>query len=327
MTLSRRLVLAAAPALAATAQAQPAQAQPTWPTRPVRVINPYAPGGASDIIMRSLAERLERLLGQPFIIDNRPGAGGSLGTGLAAQAAPDGYTLLVTNTGPLAVAPTLFPNLGYDPARSFSYIAMFGGIPLVCAVRGDSRLRTLADYAQAAKARPEAVSFGSSGVGSAGHLAGVLFGLQVEARLLHIPFRGAGEAQQAVLSGDTDSLWDTLAAHTGAIRAGTLRGLALTTEQGVASLPDVPTTAAAGFPGVLATNWFLLAGPAGLPTAIVERIDGAIRTAMAEPTLVERFTSVGLVPLAPRGATQIAAFVAAEGARWAPVVRASGATP
>jgi len=320
LTLTRRTALAASLAL-------PALAQPAWPTRPVRVINPYAPGGASDIIMRTLAERLERLLGQPFIIDNRAGAGGSLGTGLAAQAAPDGYTLLVTNTGPLAVAPTLFPSLPYDPARSFSYITMFGGIPLVCAVRGDSRMRTLADYAAAAKARPEAVSFGSSGVGSAGHLAGVLFGMEAGARLLHVPFRGAGEAQQAVLSGDTDSLWDTLAAHSGAIRAGTLRGLALSTEQGVASLPGVPTTAAAGFPGVVATNWFLLAGPAGLPAAIAERIDGAITAAMAEPAVAERFTGVGVVPLAPRGPAAIAAFVAAEAARWAPVVRASGATP
>ena len=320
MSLTRRTALAASLAL-------PGLAQPAWPTRPVRVINPYAPGGASDIIMRTLSERLERALGQPFIIDNRAGAGGSLGTGLAAQAAPDGYTLLVTNTGPLAVAPTLFPSLPYDPARSFSYISMFGGIPLVCAVKGDSRMRTLADYAAAAKARPEAISFGSSGVGSAGHLAGVLFGMQAGARMLHIPYRGAGEAQQAVLSGDTDSLWDTLAAHSGAIRAGSLRGLALSTEQAVASLPDVPTTVAAGFPGVIATNWFLLAGPAGLPAAIVERLDAAITASIAEPAVAERFASVGVVPLAPRGPAQIAAFVAAEGQRWAPVVRASGATP
>jgi len=322
LTITRRAALAAAIATPAAVSAQAA-----WPLRPVRIINPYAPGGASDIIMRTLAERLERSLGQPFIIDNRAGAGGSLGTGLAAQAAPDGYTLLVTNTGPLAVAPTLFSNLTYDPARSFSYITMFGGIPLLCAVRGDSRFTTLAQYAAAAAARPEAVSFGSSGVGSAGHLAGVLFGMQANARLLHVPFRGAGEAQQSVLSGDTDSLWDTLAAHAGAVRGGTLRGLALSSEAGVASLPNVPTTAQAGFPGVMASNWFLIAGPAGLSPAIAEKLDAAIQAAMAEPAVVERFASVGVVPLPPRGATQIAAFVAAEGARWAPVVRASGATP
>ncbi len=322
MLITRRAALAAALVAPAAVSAQPA-----WPTRPVRVINPYAPGGASDILLRTLAERLERSLGQPFVVDNRAGAGGALGTGLAAQAAPDGYTLLVTNTGPLAVAPTLFPNLNYDPARSFTYISMFGGIPLVCAVKGDSRFRTLRDYATAAAARPEAISFGSSGVGSAGHLAGVLFGMQTGARMLHVPFRGAGEAQQSVLSGDTNSLWDTLAAHSGAIRAGTLRGLALTSEQGVASLPDVPTTAVAGFPGVVASNWFLLAGPAGLPAAIAEKMDAAIQAGMAEPAVAERFANVGVVPLAPRGAAQIAAFVAAEGTRWAPVVRASGAAP
>jgi tripartite-type tricarboxylate transporter receptor subunit TctC len=322
MIITRRAALAAAIAAPAAVSAQPA-----WPTRPVRVINPYAPGGASDIIMRTLAERLERALGQPFIIDNRAGAGGALGTGLAAQAVPDGYTLLVTNTGPLAVAPTLFPNLNYDPARSFAYISIFGGIPLLCAVKGDSRYTTLAEYAAAAAARPEAVSFGSSGVGSAGHLAGVLFGMQANARLLHVPFRGAGEAQQSVLSGDTDSLWDTLAAHSGAVRAGTLRGLALSSERGVASLPQVPTTVQAGFPGVIASNWFLIAGPAGLSPAIAEKLDAAVTAAMAEPAVAERFTTVGVVPLAPKGADAIAAFVAAEGARWAPVVRASGATP
>lgn len=320
MLLTRRTVLV-------TSLAMPALAQPAWPNRPIRVINPYAPGGGSDIMMRTLAPHLERILGQPILIDNRAGAGGALGTGLAAQAAPDGYTLLITNTGPLAVAPTLMRGLNYDPIRSFAYITMFGGFPLVCAVKGDSRLRTLADYAAAARARPEAISFGSSGVGSAGHLAGVLFGMETGTRLLHVPFRGAGEAEQAVLSGETDSLWNTVAAHSGAIRGGTLRGLAFTSEEPLASLPDVPTVAAAGFPGVIATNWFVLAGPAGLPPAIGERMDAAIQQASADPAVAERFNGLGLTPLAPKGAAGIAAFVTAENTRWAPVVRASGATP
>lgn len=322
MIITRRAAFAAA--LAAPAAVS---AQSPWPTRPVRIINPYAPGGGSDIMLRTMSERLERSLGQPIIIDNRAGAGGALGTGMAAQAQPDGYTLLITNTGPLAVAPTMIRNLNYDPLRSFTYITMFGGIPLLCAVKGDSRLRTLRDYAAAAAARPEAISFGSSGVGSAGHLAGVLFGMEAGARLLHVPFRGASEAEQAVLSGDTDSLWNTLAAHAGAVRAGTLRGLALTSEQAVASQPDVPTTAAAGFPGVVASNWFLLAGPAGLPPAIAERMDAAIQAAVAEPAVATRFAGLGLEALPLRGPAQIAAYVAAENARWAPVVRASGATP
>ncbi len=322
MTITRRAAFAAAIAAPAAVSAQS-----PWPTRPVRIINPYAPGGGSDIMLRTMSERLERSLGQPIIIDNRAGAGGALGTGMAAQAQPDGYTLLITNTGPLAVAPTLMRNLNYDPGRSFTYITMFGGIPLLCAVKGDSRLRTLRDYAAAAAARPEAISFGSSGVGSAGHLAGVLFGMEARAQLLHVPFRGASEAEQAVLSGDTDSLWNTLAAHAGAVRAGTLRGLALTSEQGVASQPDVPTTVAAGFPGVIASNWFLLAGPAGLAPSIAEKMDAAIQAAVAEPAIATRFAGLGLEALPLRGSAQIAAYVAAEGARWAPVVRASGATP
>ena len=326
MPITRRATLAAALA-APLAGPVSVSAQPAWPTRPVRIINPYAPGGGSDIMLRTMSERLERSLGQPIIIDNRAGAGGALGTGMAAQAQPDGYTLLITNTGPLAVAPSMIANLNYDPRRSFTYITMFGGIPLLCAVKADSRMRTLRDYAAAAAARSEAISFGSSGVGSAGHLAGVLFGMEARARLLHVPFRGASEAEQAVLSGDTDSLWNTLAAHAGAVRGGTLRGLALTSEQAVASQPDVPTTGAAGFPGVIASNWFLLAGPAGLPAAIAEKMDAAIQAAVAEAPVAARFAGLGLEPLPLRGAMQIAAYVAAEGERWAPVVRASGATP
>ena len=166
------------------------RAQGAWPNRPVRILNPYAPGGTSDIIVRPIAERLQQKLGQPFIIENRAGAGGTIATAAGAQAAADGYTLLVTNTGPLAVAPALFPNLTYDPTRAFTWIAMFGGAPIVCAVKADGPIRTMADYVAAARAAPEAVSFGSSGIGSAGHLTGVLFGMEANAQMLHVPFRG-----------------------------------------------------------------------------------------------------------------------------------------
>jgi tripartite-type tricarboxylate transporter receptor subunit TctC len=320
----RRRALLLAPSLLALPRLAAAQA---WPSRPIRAINPYAPGGTTDVILRVLQPHLERMLGQPFVIENRPGAGGAVGTAEGARAAPDGHTLLITNTGPLAVAPTLIPNLAYDPARAFTYTHLVGGAPLLCAVAASGPIRTLADYATAARRGREAVSFSSSGVGSMGHLAGVLWQSEARVELLHVPFRGAAEAEQAVLGGNVTSIWNTMGAHVGAVRGGTLRGLAITAERRMAALPDVPTVGEAGFPGSVASNWFLLAGPANLPGEIVARLRSAIATASAEPAIRERFDALGLVSLGDQSPQQIGAFVANEAGRWGPVVRASGATP
>jgi tripartite-type tricarboxylate transporter receptor subunit TctC len=304
-----------------------ALAQGAWPNRPVRIINPFAPGGTSDLIIRPLTERLERAFGRPFVIDNRAGAGGALGTAEAARAAPDGHTLLISNTGPLAVAPSLFANLAYDPSRAFTWISMFGGAPILCAVKGDSPIRSMAEYRALAARREEEVSFGSSGVGSVGHLTGVLWSLEAGVRMLHVPFRGAAEAQQSVLGGNSTSLWDTSGANAGAVRAGTLKALAVSSPERVAALPDVPTLRESGFAGAVSTNWFVLAAPAGLDPAIGARLNDAIQAALAEPAVKERLEGIGVVPLGNLSPAQIAGFVAAEAARWAPVVRAAGVQP
>lgn len=321
----RRAFMATTLLTSALAAPRILHAQGSWPARPVRIINPYAPGGTSDVVMRLLAPMLERSLGQPFIIDNRPGAGGAVGTAMAANAAPDGYTLLITNTGPLAVSPSLTPPPAYDAQRSFSYLSMFGGAPILCAVKGDGPIRTMADYATAARAGREAVSFGSSGVGSVGHLAGMLWAQEAGVSLLHVPFRGAADAEQAILGNSTTSLWNTVGAHTGGVRGGSLRGLAVTSETRIAAVPEVPTVIEAGFPGSVASNWFLLAGPANLPTEIVGRVRAAVSTAMADPTVRERWVGLGLVSLGDPSPAEIASFVAREATRWAPVVKASGA--
>lgn len=320
--MRRRALLLASPILAlpAIARAQ------TWPNRPIRAINPYSPGGTTDVILRVLAPHLERALGQPFVVDFRPGAGGAVGTAQGASAPADGHTVLITNTGPLAVAPTLMPNAGYDPARSFTYISMFGGAPLLCAVAANSPIRTLAEYAEAARRSREAVSFSSSGVGSMGHLAGVLWQMEARAELLHVPFRGAPEAEQAVIGGNVTSIWNTVGAHVGSLRGGLLRGLAVSSERRVPAVPDVPTVAEAGFPGAVASNWFLLAGPAGMPGEVVARLRAAIAAAVADPAIRERLDGLALVSMGDPGAEEIGRFVAAEAARWAPVVRASGAS-
>lgn len=326
MIRRRTLALAAlSPALALPRLAA-AQAGP-WPNRPVRIINPFAPGGTSDILVRPLAERLERQFGRPFIVENRTGAGGSVGTAAAAAERPDGHALLVSNTGPLAVAPSLFRNLAYDPTRAFAFIAMLGGAPILCATKGDGPLRDMAAYRAAAARGREAVSFGSSGVGSAGHLTGALFGLEANVALLHAPFRGAGEAQQAVLSGNTDSLWDSAPANVEAVRGGLLRGLAVTSPERVAALPDVPTVAELGLPGVTSTNWFVLAAPAGLEPDIAARLRAAVEEHNADPATRARLSAAAIVPLGTPAPAGIAAFVAEEGARWGRVVRAAGVQP
>jgi tripartite-type tricarboxylate transporter receptor subunit TctC len=321
MTTRRRTLLAATPALLAG----PALAQPAWPTRPVRVINPYSPGGTTDVVMRLMSERLERAFGQPFPIESRPGAGGSVGTAAAAQST-DGHTLLITNTGPLAVAPALIPNLAYDPARAFTYVTMFGGAPIVIAVRADSRLNSVAEFVAAARARPESISYGNSGAGSMGHLAGLVFEQAAGVRFLHVPFRGAPEAQAAVLSGDTVAIMDTVGAHAGALRQGTLKGIAFTSAQRVPLFPNVPTLVESGFAGAVVTNWFLLAGPASLSPEIASRINAVCQSAMQEAVVAERMAALGLVSLGNLTPAAIARFVAEEGARWAPIVRAAGIT-
>jgi tripartite-type tricarboxylate transporter receptor subunit TctC len=322
--MKRRLFLKAS---VLTAVAAPAilRAQGAWPNRPVKIINPYAPGGTSDVVVRALSPLLERQFGQPFIVENRAGAGGAVGTAAAATSPADGYTLLVTNTGPLAVSPFLSPPPTYDAQKSFSYITMFGGAPIVCAVKGDGPIKTMSDYAAAAEASPGTVTFGSSGVGSVGHLAGQLWTQEAKVGLQHVPFRGAGDAEQAVLGGHTVSLWNTVGAHAGGVRAGTLRGLAVTSATRIATVPDVPTVIEAGFPGAVATNWFLLAGPAGLPADIVARLRAAIAPMLAEQAMVDRWVNLGLVPLGDPTPPEIAAFVAKEAVRWEPVVRTSGA--
>jgi tripartite-type tricarboxylate transporter receptor subunit TctC len=319
--IRRRRLLAAAATLAAP---RFALAQGAWPNRPVRIINPYAPGGTSDIVVRYLAAGMERAFGQPFVIENRPGAGGAVGTAAAAAAAPDGYTLLVTNTGPLSVAVSMSPAPAYHPGRSFHYITMFGGAPILCAVKGGGPIATMAEYRAAAARGRDAVSFGSSGVGSVGHLAGVLWAREAGVELLHIPFRGAADAETAIAGGSTTSLWNTVGAHTGGVTGGTLRGLAVTSQGRLGSVPAVPTIIEAGFPGAVASNWFLLAGPAGLPAEIVARLRAHLTAAMAEPAAQERWSAIGMVGLGDPSPEQIAAFVLAEAERWAPVVRAAG---
>ena len=298
-----------------------------FPNRPIRIVSPFSPGGTSDGVVRLLSPTLERVLGQPVVLDNRPGAGGTVGTAHIAGERPDGHSLVLANAGPMAIAQTLFPNLAYDVRRSFSYVMLVGGAPMVVGVRPDSPIRTMADYLAAARARPEAMSYGSAGIGSVGHLAGMLWARETGVQLLHVPFRGGGEAEQQVLGGSLGSLWNTLGAHAGSVRGGTLRALALTSGERMSTFPEVPSIAEVGFPNATAINWFVLAGPAGMPEAAVARLREAFTVALNEPGMTERVAGQGVLRMQDQGPTDVQAFVSREVERWAPIVRASGATP
>ena len=298
-----------------------------FPSRPIRIVSPFSAGGTSDGVVRLLSPTLERILGQPIVLDNRPGAGGTVGTAHIAAERPDGHSLVLANAGPMAIAQTLFPNLAYDVRRSFSYVMLVGGAPMVVAVRPDNPIRSMADYLAAARARPEAMSYGTAGIGSVGHLAGMLWAREAGVELLHVPFRGGGEAEQQVLGGSLGSLWNTLGAHAGSVRGGTIRALALSSAERMSTFPDVPSIAEAGFPGAAAINWFVLAGPAGMPEPAVARLREAFTVALNEPGMTDRIAALGVQRLPDTGPAGTQAFVAREVERWAPIVRASGATP
>jgi tripartite-type tricarboxylate transporter receptor subunit TctC len=323
--MRRRPLLAAT--LGSLAAPAIARAQGGFPNRPIRIVSPFAPGGTSDGVIRVMNPLLERLLGHPMVIENRAGAGGTVGTAAVASDRPDGYTLVLANAGPMAIGQTLFPRLPYNVASSFSYISLVGGAPILCSVSPSGPLRSLAEYRAAAAARPEAMTYGSAGVGSVGHLAGLLWAREAGVEMLHIPFRGGGEAEAAMLGGNLGSVWNTLGAHAGSVRGGTIRGLVQTADRRVPAFPDIPSIAEAGFPGAVAINWFVLAGPAGMPPEIVARIRAAFSAALADPATAERVAGFGLVPMGDPEPAAIQAFVNRETARWAPVVRASGAEP
>lgn len=323
--MHRRLILAAAVGSLATPGIP--RAQGSFPNRPIRVVSPFSPGGTSDGVIRAMNPVLERHLGHAMLVDNRPGAGGTVGTGQVAAERPDGYTLVLANAGPMSIGQTLFPRLSYNVANSFTYISLVGGAPILCGVAPSSPFRSLAEYRAAAAARPEAMSYGSAGVGSVGHLAGLLWAREAGVEMLHVPFRGGAEAEHAMLAGSLGSIWNTLGAHAGSVRGGTVRALAQSSDQRVPAFPDIPSIAESGFPNAVAINWFVLAGPAGMPPEVVQRIRAAFTAAKADAAAAARVAAFGLVDMGDPSPAEIQDFVNRETARWAPVVRASGAQP
>ncbi|HWJ01423.1 MAG TPA: tripartite tricarboxylate transporter substrate binding protein [Burkholderiales bacterium] len=297
----------------------------SWPDKPVRIIAPFAPGGSADTLGRLIAQKLTESLKETFIVENRPGAGGALGSDLAAKAAPDGYTLVVSGIASHVLAPAI-QGTPYDPLRDFTHIALFGGPPAVLAVNPALKVKDLREFVKLAKSKPKALSYGSPGNGTQGQLVAELFKQHAGIEMVHVPYKGASAAVADLIAGHIQAVSTTLTTASGQIRSGRAIGLAISAETRLPEFPDVPTFAEMGYPDIVATVWFSLSGPANLPPEIVQRLNTEVNRALQLPDVRERLKTEGIVPTT-MDAKAFTAFVAAEVKRWAPIVKASGAKP
>ena len=295
-----------------------------WPQRPVTWVVPFAPGGASDLVARSLAGPLGQRLGQPVVVENHPGAAGALGTELALRRPANGLTLLNISTGPMAVNPALYRQLRYDPLRDLIPVhGLLQSTPLL-AVAAASPCHTLEDFLAAAHHRPGEILVGSSPPGTSTYLAGVLLARESKARLLQVPFKGAALALQDLLGGRLDAVFDYLLPLKPHLDAGRLRALAVLGRRRLAMLPEVPTVAEAGLRRAEVTSWSGIAVRAGTPDAVVHRLGAALHQVLSDPEVMSSFIAMGEIPLLDMSGPPLRAFIAAEQAKWGGIVRQAG---
>lgn len=321
----RRSVLLAAAALAVAA-AFPAAAQ-NYPVRPIRFVVPFAPGGSTDTLARSIAIKMGESLGQQVVVDNRSGGNGNIGTEIVANAPPDGYTILLGYIANLAIGPHLYGNkLPFDPIKSFAPITLLAESPNILVAHPSVPVKTLKDLIAYAKANPNKLNFGSASVASVGHLTGVMLNQMAGIDLQHVPYKGSGQAVVDVVGGQIQLMFSGMSSVMPHIKANRLRALAVTGDKRSQAAPDVPTIAESGFPGFAATAWYNVAGPAGTPKPIVTRLNQEVLKALALPDVKQRLESVGfeLIGSTPE---KLADYTRAELKKWEKVVKASGAKP
>ncbi len=314
--MGARVLMLAVAALPAFASAGEAFAQAGWPSRPVRLLVPAQPGGSTDTLARIAGQKLGDALGQPFVIDNRSGAGGTVAAETLMRSAPDGYTLGVAYTA-LTVNAVL-QKVPYDTLRDFTPISLISTSPLVLVVGANSQVRTLKDLVQLAKAKP--LSYGSAGIGSGGHVCGELLNVMAGIRTVHIPYKGAGPASADVAAGQIEFQFGAQITTQGLVKAGRLRMVAVTGAKRAATLPDVPTMAESGLPGFEFNNWFGVLGPAGLPPALVARLNAEMVKMLALPDVRERITFDGGEPAAGPP-SEFRALLASDLSKWAKIAR------
>ena len=320
----RRLLAATAAALLPL----PLFAQTAWPTRPVRIVVPFAPAGTTDILARALAPELSRAFGQPFVIENKPGAGGNLGADLVAKS-NDGHTLLMGTVGTHAINPALYPKMPYDHVKDFAPVTLVAGVPNVLVMNPAKAeaygIGSVPDLIRYAKANPGKLNMASSGNGTSIHLSGELFKTMTGTFMVHFPYRGSGPALLDLIGGNMDLMFDNLPSAMPQIKAGKLKALAVTSAERSAAMPELPTIAEAGpVKGFEASSWFGLLAPAAMPADVVGRLQQETAKALGSPALKERLLSQGAIPSGMSPA-DFARFIAAETKKWAEVVRASGA--
>ncbi|ESJ24366.1 MULTISPECIES: tripartite tricarboxylate transporter substrate binding protein [unclassified Cupriavidus] len=325
---SRILAAIAAAALTVPMSAGIAQAQ-EFPNKAVRIVVPYPPGGTTDMVTRLIGDQLSKVWGQPVIVDNRPGAGGIVGTSLAAKAPADGYTLLMGSVGEFAINPTLYRKLAYDVA-DFAPVSLVARVPNVLVMSPSfaerSKVMSLPDFVAYVKAHPKKVNMASAGNGTSTHLAGELFQRMTHTEMSHVPYKGSSPAISDMMAGNVDVMFDNLPASLEFIRAGKLRPLAVTSAQRSPALQDVPTVAAAGpVPGFDATPWFGLFAPKGVPPAVAEKIARDLAVALNDARILGRMRNIGAEP-AFNSPGQFAELVKRDREKWGEVVKQSGAT-
>jgi tripartite-type tricarboxylate transporter receptor subunit TctC len=292
-----------------------------YPAKPVRIVVPFAPGGGSDFTGRLIATKLSERLGSPFIVENRPGAGGNLGAGEVVKAAADGYTLLLISAS-YTVNPSVY-KLAFDPVNDITPIIQISGGPYVVAVHPSVKANTLAEFVELAKKQPEKLAYGTSGNGSIMHVASEYFLDAAKIKVLHVPYKGTGPALQDTIGGQVQLVFGAIPATLPHVKAGRLRALAVTTSKRVAAAPDLPTVAESGYPGYEVTNWHGLVGPKGLPKDVVERLNREINTLVQSDEMKKHMEAEGLEP-AGGSPARFGEILKSEAARWAKVVKQAG---
>src|SRR5262245_23738365 len=296
-----------------------------YPTKPVRIVVPYAAGGGTDALARFLASGLERRLGQPFIIENRPGQGTATGAAYVARSAPDGYTLLAATSSTLAFNPTVYRKLPYDAVTDFSPISLIAAVPFVLVVNPALPVDGVADLVRLAKSKPGELSYASGGMGAPHHIYMELFKSMTGTDIKHIPYRGGGPALNDVVAGHVPMMFGDVGPVTGLIRDGRVKGLGVTVGRRVDTIPDVPTLGEAGLAGYEANSWQSIVAPANVPRPITGTLNKALTAVLAEPATQEHFRKLGMQPLSSTP-EEFADYIRSEIKKWAPVIKAAGAT-
>ena len=321
--LNRRSLIAATLAVASS----PAAAQsPPWPSKPIKLVVPYAPGGTTDVVARMVAEYLGQKLGQNIIVDNKPGKGAMVGTAIVAKAAPDGYTLLMSVISGLSISPTLYGGGDFDPIADFIHVSIASRNPSVLVVNPGFEAKTFKEYVAYAKANPGKLTYATSGAGSSNHLLGARLEQVISAGLVHVPYRGAGPAMIDTIAGNVPSMFDSLPSAAPHIKAGKVRALAVSSEVRSPAFPDVPTMKESGYPDLISYSWFGISVPAKTPAAIVDRLAAEMQAVLKEPAVIKRWEEIGAESSTMTPA-EVTKFIQSEIDKWVPVVKASGAKP